>query len=485
MAGNLFARLVPGKDDRPLYEQLDDDQDVDIENRAGLALDEENLAHQFHDDDIHNAGGLAIDDSRVSVASTARNARGARRGAARRSRHDPGSGWLAADDEGDNEVPASLLVEPGVAAAGNTQHIGSPASGSPVVSGPSTRRTQAQWETAQAQQRLHPDDDYGPGPSAVRGEAPARRLGLNSNPREKAMFRWANVSNLDAFTAEVYDYYLGAGLWCILLERFLHLLKVVFMATLLTLLTQCIDFTTIRDSKSLSQIMIPKCTKNMWGIWNFGLWLTSFYVIWKMIQYTLDIPRLLHIRDFYTHLLEIPEEDMQTVSWQDVVSRITGLRDQNVKTASNITPSQRRFLSKQLGRHMVGQAKERLDAHDIANRLMRRENYIIAMFNKDVLDLTTPLPFLRRRQFFSRTLLWTLQFSILDLVFNENNQVRPQILKSDHRRVLSRELRKRFAFAATMNLILAPFLAAFLLIDFIFTYYNVSVEPGSHQDRSI
>lgn len=253
--------------------------------------------------------------------------------------------------------------------------------------------------------------------------------------------------------------------------------KVIFTASLLTLLTQCINFSIIRESKSLSQIMIPKCTKNMWGIWNLGLWMCCFYVIWKTIQFALDIPRLLHIRDFYMYLLEIPEEDMQTVSWQDVVAKITGLRDQNVKTASNITPSQRQYLSKQLGKHMIGQAKERLDAHDIANRLMRRENYIIALFNKDVLDLTAPIPFMRNRQFFSRTLLWTLQFSILDLVFNDANQVRPQILKSDHRGQLSRDLRNRFKFAATMNLIFAPFVAAFLLIDFIFTYYNVRTPP--------
>ncbi|KAK6069191.1 autophagy protein Apg9 [Seiridium cupressi] len=475
MAGNLFSHFVPGKDDGPFYEQLQDDQDIDIENRAGLALDEENLAHQFHDDDLRNAAGLGIDDSRVSVGSAINPQRNGRRGQGRRGRQEPGTRWLAAEDDGDNEVPASLLVEPGAAipAAQTTSPQSGPRpSTRTAVPGPSSRRTQAQWETAQAQQRLHRDDGYAPTVGGAPANTPARRLGLNSNPKEKAMFRWANVSNLDAFTNEVYDYYLGAGFWCIMLDNFLHIVKVIFMASLLTLLTQCIDFGTIRQSKSLSQVMIPKCTKNMWGIWNLGLWCTTFYVMWKIIQYALEIPRLIHLRDFYVYLLEIPEADMQTVSWQDVVSRITGLRDQNVKTAINITPSQRRFLSKQLGRHMAGTAKERLDAHDIANRLMRRENYIIALFNKDILDLTAPIPFLRSRQFMSRSLLWTLQFSILDLVFDESNQIRPNVLKSDHRGVLSRELRKRFAFAATMNLILAPFFAAFLLIDFIFTYYN-------------
>lgn len=246
------------------------------------------------------------------------------------------------------------------------------------------------------------------------------------------------------------------------------------MAILLTTLTQCIDYSNIRHSKNLSQIMIPQCTKHMWGVWNFSLWVCSFYMVWKSIQWALDIPRLIHIRDFYIYLLEIPEEDMQTVSWQDVVVKITGLRDQNVKTATNITPSQRRFLSQHLGPHMAHQAKERLDAHDIANRLMRRENYIIALFNKDVLNLTAPVAFIRNRQWFSRTLEWTVQFGVLDLIFNESGQVHQRVLRSDHRAQLSREMKTRFAFAAVMNLILTPFLACAMLVDFVFTYYSVS-----------
>ena len=82
----------------------------------------------------------------------------------------------------------------------------------------------------------------------------------------------------------------------------------------------------------------------MWGVWNLSLWLCTFYVVWRSIHWALDIPRLLHIRDFYIYLLEIPEEDMQTVSWQDVVSKITTLRAQNFKTATNMKPAQRRFF---------------------------------------------------------------------------------------------------------------------------------------------
>ena len=144
----------------------------------------------------------------------------------------------------------------------------------------------------------------------------------------------------------------------------------------------------------------------------------------------------------------------------------------------NLTPAQRRFLA--------CQSKERLDASDIANRLMRRENYLIAMFNKDVLDLTIPFPFLRHRNVFSRTLEWTLMFSILDFVFDERGQVSPRFLKSDRRGELSRKLQQRFTFAGVMILILSPFVAGYLMIVYFLTYYTVShaphlgLRPSSH-----
>ncbi|KAI0542427.1 autophagy protein Apg9 [Xylaria digitata] len=475
MPSDLFSRLAPNKDHRSFYHQLRDDPDP--ENRAASDLDEENLAHHFHNDDLDHAERLGLDDSRVSTRSPVESARGTRDGFPSRDGRHPESRWLLNDDDGDNDVPASLLVE-GPSGGHSKPKASTSSPRQPRRPGsssgqPNRRRIQAQWETAQAHQRLHQDDEYGPIPGHRNNAGlPTTRPGFAASPKDKAMFRWANVSNLDVFIRDVYDYYLGAGLWCIVLDRILHLFKVAFVASLLTLLTQCIDYSKIRQSKSLSQILIPQCTKQMWGLWNLSLWLFSFYFVWKSIQWILDMPRLMHIRDFYIYLLEIPEEDMQTVSWQDVVSKITGLRDQNVKTATNITPSQRKFLSRQLGPHVASQSKERLDAHDIANRLMRRENYIIALFNKDILNLTAPIPFLNNRQLFSKSLEWTVQFGVLDLIFNEGGQVHQRVLKSDHRAQLSREMQTRFSFAAIMNLIFAPFVACGLLVDFIFTYYN-------------
>lgn len=41
---------------------------------------------------------------------------------------------------------------------------------------------------------------------------------------DRTLWRWTNVANMDDFFQRVYDYYLGKGMYCILLGRLLNLL---------------------------------------------------------------------------------------------------------------------------------------------------------------------------------------------------------------------------------------------------------------------
>ena len=170
------------------------------------------------------------------------------------------------------------------------------------------------------------------------------------------------------------------------------------------------------------------------------------------------------MHDFYHYLLEIPDTDIQTISWQEVVKRLMALRDMNQATKAQVPEQHQRFLG--------GHSKQRMDAHDIANRLMRRENYLIALFNKEVLDITLPLPFLGRRALFSKSLEWNLSLCIMDFVFDDQGQISPLFLRDSQRRTLSDALRRRFIIAGVMNIICAPYIIAYLVLLYFFRYFN-------------
>ncbi|CZS98372.1 probable Autophagy-related protein 9 [Rhynchosporium agropyri] len=471
MTSNLLSRLLPqNPQGRSIYDDLRaHDEESDLEEQAGLALDEENLG--FRDDELGAADDFG-EHSRITTESTAflpSNQHNIGGGSAPRAKLQ--SRWMAQsprlmDEDGDDDVPASLLIEgnelPGPSSPSKSRtRTGKVPKRHAAIPGPSNRETRAHWEAAQAQQRLHREGDASPGlPQPAR-----HHFGpLSGSAREKAMWRWINVVNLDGFIEEVYGYYTGAGIWCIVLDRALNLAQIIFVAVFTTFLTQCVDYSAIPRSKKLSQVLVPQCTKNISGMPNVAIWLFTLHIFWRVYQLLIDIPRLLRNRDFFVHLLEVPDGDMQTISWQDVVARIMALRDANPITTENISPQARKYLG--------SQSKQRLDAHDIANRLMRKENYLIAMFNKDILDLTLPFPFLQDRQLFSRTLLWNLDWCVMGLIFNDSGQVRQLILKDSHRRQLSEALRGRFLFAGFMNVIFAPVIVIYLMIVYFLRYFN-------------
>src|SRR5688572_10867017 len=105
MASNIFSRFVPpAQGTRSFYNELRNRDDAD-------AVDERNLREQFQDHDFENdiEGG----DSRITVDSTANLVAGALRTSAPTAPKGRNRDrWHSQDEDGDDDVPASLLVEP-------------------------------------------------------------------------------------------------------------------------------------------------------------------------------------------------------------------------------------------------------------------------------------------------------------------------------------------------------------------------------------
>lgn len=228
MASNILSRFLPPAVGEPsvyetlrLQDELSDQSD--LEERAGMILDEENIGTRFHDYDLDDALADATasqvppsrtrDSSRQSQGTSGRKAKS-------RTRTPYAAGKVKIDDL-DDEVPQSLLIEDDqdplpVLQAGQNRVM------PPPVPGPSSRATRAKWQATQEQHRLHQDPIFPPPPSKGNSRR-GHPLGM-MDPKDRAMWMWANVENLDNFLKDVYDYYIGNGIWCILLNRMLNLL---------------------------------------------------------------------------------------------------------------------------------------------------------------------------------------------------------------------------------------------------------------------
>ncbi|KAI0748469.1 APG9-domain-containing protein [Daedaleopsis nitida] len=290
---------------------------------------------------------------------------------------------------------------------------------------------------------------------------------------ERALWNWVNVYNLDAFLQEAYYYYEGKGIYSIALSRGLNLLTVGFVIAFSTFLLGCVDYSRIRPEKvtRLSEVVVSRCVSRFSGFTLLFFMLFSAFFVWQLVSYTLSMMRLMDMYRFYTYLLHIPDADIQTISWPEVVRRIGAIREDNPLTAiSSNTAAHQSFTAK-------------LDAHDIANRIMRQENYLIALFNKELLDLRVPLPlFLQQFSFridddgkgktLTRALEWNLRFCLMEYLFDDSGRVRKVFLKSKNRAVLIEGLRRRLIFMGILNAIFAPFIVLYLLMYSFFRYFE-------------
>ena len=252
---NRLSRLLPfssttnnNNQSPSIYEtiqQHDETSDSsDVEERAAMAVDEENLRHPFSDHELDEALDHGGSDTQSMQSSPFvrhfRNGQGKSSGDRTRQQwSEPAAGEPALGDDEHDDVPPSFLLQrhgdhksperrpaPTPTAPLNRGDSNIPAAG------PSTPRLRDQWDTARSRQPLHAQRPQQQQQQHQRRDQQQQRPGgkkwkmgqYAASEKERALWRWANVENLDNFLKDVYVYFLENGIWCIVLSRALNLL---------------------------------------------------------------------------------------------------------------------------------------------------------------------------------------------------------------------------------------------------------------------
>ena len=107
--------------------------------------------------------------------------------------------------------------------------------------------------------------------------------------------------------------------------------------------------------------------------------------------------------------------------------------------------------------------KEQLTAQDIANRILRKDNFMVALVNRGLLPLqvTSPLaPSWLVPNLLTKVLEWNLYMVVFNAMFDKQFRIRQSFTQD------VRGLQRRFVLCGLLNILLAPFVAAFMLIFF-------------------
>lgn len=232
---------------------------------------------------------------------------------------------------------------------------------------------------------------------------------------------WGAVADLDVFFTSLYQYYYHRGFTTLAMKGVVELVT-LFFTLLLSIflfafvdwshLASCTEEATCQATFSSYLIAHPFSSANHHSLfWKGWVILYSLifllYGIFSAWSWWHSLQRSQASKWFMEEQLGISERKLQSgaVDWdRDVVSKIKELQ----------TTGQYRIA-------IHGQADETLDALLIAQRILRKENFMIALFNNPTL-LDWRLPFAPRMLFFSKSLevcisvsMWTMLILILKI----------------------------------------------------------------------
>lgn len=312
---------------------------------------------------------------------------------------------------------------------------------------------------------------------------------------------YAYVSDLDAFFSSLYNYYFMRGLGAIVGKGIVEIISLFFTLWLSLVLfayidwrglSQCNDENTCHDSFMESYIIHNPFSsggsimRNSWIVMYCLLF--SAYGFVCLMQFGHTVAASLECKIFLEEVLGVSDRELEVggVEWGDIVDMMSAAQKMG-KCRVAILPGRMgnggnndaaAAATQSRINASMNEQEEDIDCPTghlvVAQRIMRRENYMIAFVNKGLLDLTIPnlpvrmWPFTlmtnkpkdEKTALFSKSIEWSIYFCVLNYMFNHSRKVRPAFYGDPT------SLRRRFVFCGVAHAVFMPFLLFFVTLHF-------------------
>uniref|UniRef100_A0A8D0VJX0 Autophagy-related protein 9 n=1 Tax=Sus scrofa TaxID=9823 RepID=A0A8D0VJX0_PIG len=290
---------------------------------------------------------------------------------------------------------------------------------------------------------------------------------------------WHHIENLDLFFSRVYNLHQKNGFTCMLIGEIFELMQFLFVVAFTTFLVSCVDYDILFANKMVNHSLHPTepvkvtlpdaflpaqvCSARIQENGSLITILVIAAVFWvhRLIKFIYNICCYWEIHSFYLHALRIPMSALPYCTWQEVQARI-------VQTQKE---------------HQICIHKRELTELDIYHRILRFQNYMVALVNKSLLPLRFRLPGLGEAVFFTRGLKYNFELILFwgpgSLFLNEWS-LKAEYKRGGQRLELAQRLSNRILWIGIANFLLCPLILIWQILYAFFSYAEVlKREPGA------
>ncbi|XP_012409931.1 autophagy-related protein 9B [Trichechus manatus latirostris] len=323
-------------------------------------------------------------------------------------------------------------------------------------------------------ERLEDCDPEGSQDSPLHGEEQQPLLHVPEGLR----CSWHHIQNLDSFFTKIYSYHQRNGFACILLEDVFQLGQFIFIVTFTTFLICCVDYNILFTNQpnnhtsgplhskvTLSDAILSsaQCAERIRSspllvfllVQSVGFWL------FQLLRSVCNLFSYWDIQVFYRQALHIPPEELSSMPWAEVQSRLLALQ------RSGGLCVQPRPLTE-------------LDVH---HRILRYTNYQVALANKGLLPARCALPCGGSVAFLSRGLALNVDLLLFRgpfSLFRGGWELPDAYKRSEQRGALAARLGRAALLLAAANLALSPLVLAWQVLHAFYSHAELlRREPGA------
>jgi autophagy-related protein 9 len=291
---------------------------------------------------------------------------------------------------------------------------------------------------------------------------------------------WGIPSNMDLFLTRLYQYFYHRGIvpmTCQFLVEIISLLVTLWLSRILLAYVDWPSLATCKEETTCHAHWSDYYrTKDNPLSWPFYLLIQGYTLLilayagfrcwsfWHSLMHATTCRTILHDK------LGLSQRKLQggALAWDDVVKALAKSQESGAYRVVLNTPDDSARLNAD-EEHVATnggtpniQSSSALDPLTVAQRIMRKDNFLIAFFNQGLLDIT-----IGGRQYWCSSLEWSVYNCILNFMFNHKYEVRPAFCLD------ASSLERRFKVCGIVHLILLPFAILFVSLHFLLRHvYN-------------
>lgn len=248
-----------------------------------------------------------------------------------------------------------------------------------------------------------------------------------------SLYETKNYYIKSSFLNKMYSYYISRGFFNIISNKIVNLLITTIIAFFIVFLANCVDYSILININGETNVDQVVNIYNFFDLHYSSLILFICFCVFlllKILSIVDDFIVFKKIKYFYNDILEIGEDEIQFITWDEVINKTKSIYGNETN----------------------------IDIYYITSRITSKDNYLVALFDHNIVEINH----------LTNIMEWNIIYCIINSLFTDEGALKPDF--NENKEYYVETTKRRLRIISVLNYIFMPFIFVFILFYNLFNY---------------